>query len=65
MRLWIRLYEGGSFVDQIWSGTLTEAQDAYCQSVRDGSLDRLEIRDPTNELVFHYPLEAQLIDTAA
>jgi len=63
--LWVRRYKDGQFTDEIWSGTLTEAQDAYCQPVRDGDLDRLEIRNSSNELIFRYPLDMVLIETAA
>jgi hypothetical protein len=61
----IRQYKGGRYSDEIWSGTLIDAQDAYCQPVRDGTLDRMEILNSSNELMFRYPLETQLVDAAA
>ena len=65
MPLWIRQYKGGHYIDEIWSGTLIDAQDAYCQPVRDGALDRLEILNSSNELMFRYPLDTQPVDAAA
>jgi hypothetical protein len=56
----IRHYKSDQFTDVIWSGTLADAQDTFCQSVRDGTFDRVEIRDANNEPIFHYPLEVHL-----
>lgn len=63
--LLIRLYRNGQVIDERWRGTLTAAQDAYCQSVRDGILDELEIRDPNGELLFRYPVVREPFHWAA
>lgn len=60
MSVKIRRYKNGRFTDEIWRGTLTAAQDTFCKRVRDGTLDRVEIRNVADELIFTYPLEAQL-----
>ena len=57
MSLRIRRYKDGQSTIEIWSGTLTSAQDIFCQRVRDGTLDRVEIRNADDKLIFHYPLE--------
>lgn len=62
--LLIRRCRKGQFTDEIWPNTLTDAQDAYCQSVRDGAVDFLEIRNADDELVFRYPLKTKAIDGA-
>ena len=57
MSLRIRHYKNGQSTDELWSGTLTDAQDAFCQRVRDGAVDRVEIRTADDNLIFYYPLE--------
>ncbi len=60
MSFLIRHYKSDQFTDVIWSGTLADAQDTFCQSVRDGTVDRVEIWNTSDELIFHYPLEVHL-----
>ncbi len=57
MLLRIRHYRNGLPTDEIWNGTLANAQDIFCQRVRDGTLDWVEIWTADNELIFHYPQE--------
>jgi hypothetical protein len=58
--LWIRKFKGGQVADEIWNGTYEAAQDLFCQRVRDGVLDRMEIRNSDDELIFCYPAESAL-----
>ena len=59
----IRHFSSGKSTDEIWKGTLTDAQDAFCQKVRDGALDRVEIRPVGDKLIFQYPIEPRVSDT--
>ncbi len=55
MSLIIRHYKDGNSTNQVWGGTLGTAQDIVCQWVRDGIVDRVEIRNADNRLIFQYP----------
>ena len=60
MSLWIRKFRSGQVADEIWNGTYEAAQDLFCQKVRDGVLDRIEIHNSDDELLFCYPAERAL-----
>ena len=60
MPLKIRQYKKDRVTEEVWTGSLTDAQDIFCQSVRDGTVDRVEIRTSDDRLIFDYPLEVHL-----
>jgi hypothetical protein len=54
----IRHYKGDEATDEHWSQyTLEEANDILCRWQREGTVDRVEIRNAKDELLFHYPRE--------
>jgi hypothetical protein len=58
LQLRITHFKGREMSIEHWSDqSLREVKDTVCQWVRDGSVDRVEIRDANGDLVFHYPLE--------
>ena len=60
MSLRIRHYKNGQFTDETWRGSFASAQDTFCQRVRDGTVEWVEIRNADDKVIFHYPLEMHL-----
>lgn len=58
LELRISRYKDGERTNERWGNCpLKDAQDNLCQLVRYGVVDRIEIRNSNDELIFHYPRE--------
>lgn len=58
MDLTISYYKGGERTDEDWNDqSLSSVQDIVCQWVRDGKVERVEIRNPKGVLICRYPQE--------
>ena len=55
--LWIRHWTKGEQCDEHWNDTLASAREIVTRWVDDGMVDRVEIRDDNEKLLFHYPRE--------
>lgn len=55
MDLWIRHWKGDEYCDEHWEDTLESAQEILTRWVDDGLVDRVEVRDNDQELIFHCP----------
>jgi len=54
----IRRYKDGEVTGERWSDhSLEGAKDVVCRWVREGAVDRVEIRDAADGLLFEYPQE--------
>ena len=59
MDLIIKHYKDGEVTGERWSDySLEGAKDVVCRWVREGGVDRVEIRDAADDLLFEYPQES-------